>query len=104
MNCEQAAKSDLAARYASGHLAPPERDSYEQHYFECSHCFHEVQLHLSMQAALKTAPRVEAARAGRVWTAWAAIAATVIAMASIGFWRLRIPTRPQQPVVTAAPV
>jgi hypothetical protein len=107
MNCEQAAGTDLAARYATSQLSPEERDSYEQHYFECWHCFEEVQLHLSMQAALKTVPRVQAARAGhaaRGWAAWVGIAATVIVMASIGSWRLRLPARPPQPAVSSVPV
>ncbi len=102
MTCREASASDLAARYVSGQLGPEERDSYEQHYFQCAHCFDDVQLHMSMQAALKNAPKFEPARIHRPWVAWGAIAATVVIMATIGFYRLRLQPRAAAPPATAA--
>lgn len=100
--CEQAAASDLAARYVSGRLEPDERERFEEHYFECAHCFDDVQLQLSLHAALQTAAPMKPARGHKTWVAWGAIAATVVVMASIGFWRLRLPSRPvPQPAAAA---
>src|SRR5262249_30223180 len=75
----------------------------EQHYFECAQCFDEVQLQLSIQQGVKDTPIARPARVYKGWVAWGAIAATVIVMASIGFWRLRIPSHAPQPVASAAP-
>src|SRR5579885_1182002 len=91
ITCEQAVASELASRYVSGQMDAGERDSYEQHYFQCARCFDDVQFHMSLQSALKAVPRLESPHAQRTWVAWGAIAATVIVMASIGFWRLQIP-------------
>src|SRR5215475_3379176 len=102
MTCEQAAATELAARYVSGQLGPDERDSYEQHYFECARCFEEVRLQMSMHAALKNAPKHEPSRVHKPWVAWGAIAATVFVMASIGFYLLR-PAAVVAPVASAAP-
>ncbi len=103
MNCEHAAASDLASRYVAGHLDPAEQDAFERHYFECARCFDEVQLQLSIQKGVRDVPIAKPAQIYKGWVAWAAIAATVVVMASIGFWRLRIPARPPQPVASVTP-
>ena len=107
ITCEQTTTSDLAARYVAGQLDPQERNSFEEHYFDCARCFDEVQLQLSLQSAMKSAPvelRNPAAKKHvKTWVAWSAVAATVVVMASIGFWRLRIPSRAPQPVAAVAP-
>ena len=103
MTCEQAAAADLAFRYVANQLDQEERNAFESHYFECAPCFDQVQLNLSMQASLMRGPRLMPVRHQRTWFAWTAIAATVVIMASIGFWRLRIPSRaPQRPQASVA--
>ena len=39
---EQAVKDMMPERYLLGELAPPERDAFEAHLFDCSSCFQQV--------------------------------------------------------------
>ena len=44
MNHEQAVRGQAVERYVLGELTPEERDAFEGHYFDCSHCFEQVKL------------------------------------------------------------
>jgi hypothetical protein len=44
MNHDQAVSSQAAERYVLGELSDAERESFEGHYFDCSDCFHQIQL------------------------------------------------------------
>jgi hypothetical protein len=44
MDHEQAVQTEAPMRYALGELTPAERDSFEEHYADCSHCMNEVEV------------------------------------------------------------
>jgi anti-sigma factor RsiW len=44
MDHETSIKTHAAERYLLGELTPPEREAFEQHYFDCSECAESVRL------------------------------------------------------------
>jgi Putative zinc-finger len=42
MNHEQAVRQSATERYLMGELSPESRDEFEEHFFECSECAHDV--------------------------------------------------------------
>ena len=44
MDHEEAVQTGAPMRYALGELTPAERDSFEDHYADCSHCMNEVEV------------------------------------------------------------
>jgi anti-sigma factor RsiW len=88
MDCHEIESSELAEKYILGQLGPEEQQSYEEHYFQCSNCFEELQLRQTMQSELSgTTPRVSARRGRINWLAWGAVAAALLVAAGLGWWR-----------------
>ena len=92
MTCEQVMKEDLVEKYLVGALSAPEQDAFEQHYFECSRCFAELDHHRLLQQALQQAEteiRGEAVAPRPFWNwQWAAVAvaATLILAVTLITW------------------
>ena len=93
MTCEQVMKENLVEKYLVGALSAPEQDTFEQHYFECSRCFAELDQHRLLQQALQQAEadirrETVAPRPLRNWQwAAAAVAAALILAVGLGIWQ-----------------
>ena len=57
MNCDDAERQNVAARYLSGKLAPDVAEQWEQHYFGCDRCFEQLEV---SRAALEPLREMEA--------------------------------------------
>jgi TolA-binding protein len=109
--CERAQQDDVAVAYLRGDLPEPERDAFEQHFFECADCFERLQVLRGLQAELRrpeaapAAATIPAPRRGRrpatQWLAWAAAAAFVAVAAT---FVLRNAAPPGPLPATPAPV
>lgn len=105
MSCSQINREDVAERYLMGSLAPQERESFEDHYFDCEECFALLQARRALQAELSAnaAQLLESLRntirtsspPDKVWRWGWAIGLTVILM-SVGslLWLRRPATQP----------
>jgi hypothetical protein len=107
MDCHEIETSELAEKYILGQLGPDERQSYEEHYFQCSNCFEGLQLRQTMQSELsKMAPgasRIQQSPPGRInWLAWGAVAAALLVAAGLGWWRFHPTPAPLAPVASHA--
>lgn len=104
MNCHEIESSELAEKYILGQLRPGEQQSYEDHYYQCSRCFEELQLRQTIRAELsRMHPGASAAQAPRWkgnWLAWGAVAAALFVAAGLGWWRFH-PTPPPVAPVTS---
>jgi len=49
MNCTEINEQDLLERYLLRQLSETEQDGFEQHYFECSSCFDQLQIARAIQ-------------------------------------------------------
>ena len=77
MDHETSIKTQAAERYLLGELPPPEREAFEQHYFDCSECAESVRLGFQFSENAREVFRDESrlafrpAQAGfRSWLAW----------------------------------
>lgn len=52
MNCEDVVQGETVERYLNGQLGDEERDSFEEHYFECRRCFDLLRTYQDIQAEL----------------------------------------------------
>lgn len=100
MDHKEAVQLQAAVKYVLGELPPVERDSFEEHYFDCGECALDVKAAAAFvdagREALRT-ERVEAGAAkgvekGRGWFLWLrpafAIPAMVILLAVVGYQNL----------------
>jgi len=91
MNCKQVTRNEIAEKYLLGQLNQADRESYELHYFECAHCFEELQTYQVVQTQLRrsaAAIRAEALPRGTAWRwAWVPVAATAMLVVSVGIWK-----------------
>jgi tetratricopeptide (TPR) repeat protein len=55
MDCGRVARDEILESYLLGRLSEPDRDAFEQHYFECARCFDELQ---TLKAVREELPRV----------------------------------------------
>ena len=103
MTCEDVVERGLAEDYLLDRLGEDERETFEQHYFECARCFAEVQALRDVQDALRR-PAVAASGRFASW-GWLAAAALVILSVTAGALLWRGEGRPPQSpsVVTREP-
>ncbi|AMY07677.1 putative PEP-CTERM system TPR-repeat lipoprotein [Luteitalea pratensis] len=96
MNCERVAREELLEGYLLGRLSDEDRDSFEQHFFECERCLKDLQMLQTIQREL---PRVDAdpalakASSSLRWLSFAGLAATIVLMVGSAVW-MRSPTPP----------
>ena len=100
MDHDQAIQTQASTRYILGELPPADRDSFEEHYADCSHCLNDVELAAAFAANSKEVFR-ERALAGNIpkripWLNWrpfpalalsAAFNLILVAGLGIGFLR-----------------
>jgi len=86
MDCGIVVRNEVAEKYLRGELSPAEQDAYEQHFFECEHCFEELQSLQAIQGVLREAPPgMPATLTKPVWKPWwgwvlaGAVAASLVA-------------------------
>lgn len=105
MTCERVVKGEMAEKYLLGQLTVADQEAFEQHYFECSRCFDELETYRALQhelAQAASAIRAEGVGRRRIWQwAWATAAAAVLVAVGIGLW-LRPPASPPQPAPPVA--
>ena len=85
MTCEEVSRHDIVEKYVLAQLGDEERDSFEQHYFECTRCFGLVQTYRDLQAELARTRESIVAVPARSWVrqwAWLPAAAVVILVVS----------------------
>jgi hypothetical protein len=115
MDHDQAIQTQASTRYILGELLPAERDSFEEHYADCSHCLNDVELAAAFAANSKEVFRERAlagnAPKGIPWFTWrpfpalalsAALNLILVAGLGIGFLRLR-QTAPTDVVTVSQP-
>src|SRR5438132_10620939 len=103
MDCREIESSELTEKYVLGQLGPDEQQSFEEHYFECSHCFEELRLRQSMQSELSGMYPGGSARPGRInWLAWGAVAAALLVAVGLGWWHFHPTPAPVTPVASHA--
>ena len=89
MNCEAVQTGNVAERYVLGGLSEPERNAFEEHYFECDRCLDEVRMLQSLQGiAAERSRKVVVMPRRRNWAVWGAVAAMVVVGLGIAaMWR-----------------
>lgn len=89
MNCREVEEREILERYVLERLTEPERDEFEEHYFECASCFSQLQTALTVQAELRHQPPAPAHAGGvllrRVW-AWTPAFATLALLLVVAIW------------------
>ena len=89
MNCREVEERDVLERYLLERLTEPERDEFEEHYFECASCFSQLQTALTVQTELRHQPPAPAPVGGallsRVW-AWTPAFAALALLLVAGIW------------------
>src|SRR5262245_28311254 len=86
MTCDEVAKGEIVERYLLGQLDEPERDAFEEHYFECARCSDELRTYEALQAELSRTRDALVAAPGRSWMrqwAWLPAAAVVLIGVSV---------------------
>ena len=113
MDHEQAIESQASLRYALGELSPAERDSFEEHFSDCSQCMTDVEVAATFAANAAEVFRTRALpgshpKERRVWLWWRPMpvlalsaAFNVLLVAGIGFGLLWL--RPIAPGNSANP-
>ena len=92
MDCDRVAREDVLESYLGDRLSPEDRETFEQHYFECERCFDDLRLLESIRTELgpAAAGSKPSTRTGSNWLAPAAGLAAVIVLASaVVLWRSR---------------
>jgi hypothetical protein len=91
MNCIEISEQEVLERYLLNQLSDSEQDTFEQHYFECSSCFEQLQIARTIQvnAALEKtneganfSPSVLSASRSWIWAV--AVAGLILAGAVWG--------------------
>jgi tetratricopeptide (TPR) repeat protein len=102
MACAQINRDEIVERYLTGSLAPLERESFEDHYFECEQCFAALQAERALQAELSaSAAQIRAMPAPKPsfwrWTP-AMVTAALVIVAAFGIrWGMRLGSSPSPP-------
>ena len=100
MNHDEAVQLQAATKYVLGELPPVERDSFEEHYFDCQECAMEVKAAAAFVDVGREVLRAERLQAGasksgeeaRGWFPWLrpafAVPAMLILLAVVGYQNL----------------
>lgn len=99
MTCTDVEQRDIAENYVLGRLTEADREAFEQHYFECSRCFAELEAVRAVRDALAQPPR--RATPVRRWQWLAAAAALLLAVSAVIAWQALRFRNPAQPVTGA---
>jgi hypothetical protein len=74
MDHEQAIQTEASMRYALGELTPDERDSFEEHFADCSYCMRDVEVSTAFAANAREVFRERASAGtpatGFRWLQW----------------------------------
>ena len=103
MTCDEVAKGEIVERYLLGQLDEPERDAFEEHYFECARCSDELRTYEALQVELSRTRDALVAAPGRSWMrqwAWLPAAAVVLIGVSVVI-RQGLTTGGERPPITA---
>jgi tetratricopeptide (TPR) repeat protein len=95
MDCGRVMREEVLEGYLAGRLSDEDRDAFEQHYFECSRCFRDLQVLRAAQGELQRAGsglRAGTRRPVLAWASAAALAAVVVLAVSVVMW-----SRPAEP-------
>jgi tetratricopeptide (TPR) repeat protein len=86
MDCREAEERDLAEAYVAGRLDAAERESFEQHYFECDACLARVEACILLRRGLSERP----VGGGRIMRGLSAarwpLATAAVALLTVGAW------------------
>lgn len=97
MDHKEAVQLQAAVKYVLGELPQAERDSFEEHYFDCGECALDVKAGAAFVETARQALRIEAERAtepaeGKRWLFWLrpafAVPAMLILLAVVGYQNL----------------
>ena len=99
MICREVEDYDILERYVLGQLTDPERDEFEQHYFDCDSCFSQLQSGLALQEELWLHPPARTQTRGatfrRCWV-WTPALAAMVLLVTLGIWRYEVRGRHQE--------
>lgn len=98
MNHSEAIEAKSPMRYVLGELAPADRDEFEEHLADCSHCMNEVWMATSFAANAKEVFRERAAESARAvrpfrfprWSLAFSAALNILLAAGLGYAVLRV--------------
>jgi tetratricopeptide (TPR) repeat protein len=100
MDCAKVAREEIIESYLVDRLSEEEREAFEEHYFECAHCFDDLQSLRAIREELRFAgagaelePRTTRPLFG--WASAAGLAAAVVLAVGVVLWTR--PTRPSSP-------
>lgn len=102
MDCARVAREEVLEGYLLGRLPDEDREAFEEHYFECSRCFDELQTLRTARAELARM-RVEPESSTRFFFGWRAACVAIpaiILVVGLALWR-RAPAAPPPETTTA---
>jgi anti-sigma-K factor RskA len=106
MDHEEAIRTNASIRYALGELSADERDSFEEHFADCSHCMGDVEASTVFAANTRAVFRERGSAGTRAkanwWFAWRpfpafafSAALNLVLVACLGYALLRTGTTPR---------
>jgi TolA-binding protein len=106
MDCAKVAREEIIESYLVDRLSEADREAFEEHYFECAHCFDDMQSLRAIREELRLAGAEIEAETTRSLFGWASAAglaaAVVLAVGVVVLWmRPTLPSSP--PEATEAP-
>jgi hypothetical protein len=112
MDHEQAVQTQASMRYAAGGLTDAERDSFEEHFADCSDCMRDVETSTVFAANARAVFRVQASGGSRTktisWFAWRpfpalafSAALNLLLVAGLGYGLLHLRTASTGAAVTS---
>jgi tetratricopeptide (TPR) repeat protein len=109
MDCAKVAREEIIESYLVDRLSEEDREAFEEHYFECAHCFDDLQSLRAIREELRLAsagaelePRTTRPLFG--WASAAGLAAAIVLAVAVGIWmRSRPPSGPPETTNTPSP-
>ncbi len=98
MDCGRVSREEILEGYLAGRLTEEDREAFEEHYFECAHCFDELRMLQAIRDVLpEVTPESEPRRTHRA-TRWAPAAGlAAAAVLTVGTLLLMRPSSPSNP-------
>ena len=100
MDCGRVAREEILESYLVGRLREEDRDTFEEHYFECARCFDELQTLQALRGELRRAGAEFEAKTPRRFLRWApaaGLAAAVVLAVGMVLWMRPLPTGLPEP-------
>lgn len=108
MDCQQVEREETIEAYLTNRLSPEAQQEFEEHFFQCSQCFDQVQTVRATQAELAASQktiRAEApAQPAKLRWGWAAALAAAAVILMVVWVRLPTPESQTPQAVVAPPV